>query len=370
MQRAIRLARRGAGHVEPNPMVGCVILRGGRVVGEGWHRRFGGPHAEVQALRAAAAGAGARGATAVVTLEPCHHTGKTPPCTAALIEAGVTRVVVGSRDPHPAGGGGAATLRRAGIDVVIGVRAEQAGELIAPFVKRTVEGLPYTILKWAATLDGATATASGDSQWISNDRCRRYVHRLRGRVDAILVGIATALADNPQLTARGVRARRIARRVVIDPRARLPLDSRLIATLDQAPLTLAIDQARLDRGGRKLDQLRERGVELVGLPPGKGRGDRPLRPLLEHLAAEHAATNLLVEGGARTAGALVDQGLADEILAFIAPKLLADGTGLPPLRRPTNPARHRLIADCRGLKLLSLRRIDGDALARYRVKNA
>ena len=229
MRRAIELARRGEGLVEPNPQVGAVVLDAhGAVVGAGWHERFGGPHAEVMAI--ASAGAAARGGTLVVTLEPCCHHGKTPPCTDAIIAAGVSRVVIGVEDPFPqVSGGGVAALRRAGIDVETGVLAEAAARLSAPFRRLVVDGRPWVIAKWAMSLDGRIAAAGGDSRWISGEASRALVHTLRGRVDAIMVGIGTALADDPLLTARPPGPR-TALRVVVDSRARLPTESRLVRT--------------------------------------------------------------------------------------------------------------------------------------------
>jgi len=214
MRRALALAERGRGRVEPNPLVGCVIVKMGRVVGEGFHRRFGGPHAEVIALNRA--GRAARGATAYVTLEPCCHHGKTGPCTDALIRAGVKRVVTACRDPFKkVAGKGIAQLHRAGITVEVGLLRVEAQSLNAPFFKRVTTGLPWVIAKWAMTLDGAISSGKkGPSRWISGPQSRRMVHELRARVDAILIGIGTALADDPLLTARGVKVRRVARRVV------------------------------------------------------------------------------------------------------------------------------------------------------------
>src|SRR5262245_31687444 len=201
MRRALELAEQGRGHVEPNPLVGAVVVRDGRVVGEGWHQKFGGPHAEVFAL--AAAGEAARGATLYVSLEPCCHFGKTPPCSEAIIQAGIARVVAALRDPFPkVDGGGFKVLRAAGIQVTEGVGESAARRLNAPFVTLVTVGRPHVHAKWAMTLDGKIATRTGHSQWISNEASRRLVHLLRGFMDGILVGIGTALADNPQLTAR------------------------------------------------------------------------------------------------------------------------------------------------------------------------
>ncbi len=363
MKRALRLARRGEGYVEPNPMVGCVIVQSGRVVGEGWHRRFGGAHAEVEALRQA--GAKARGATVYVTLEPCDHEGKTPPCAKALIAAGVKRVVAACIDPNRVSTGGVKRLRAAGIDVEVGLCEPQGRDLIAPFTKRTTTGLPYVIAKWAQTLDGAIATHTGDSQWISGPESRRLVHRWRGRVDAVMVGIGTASADDPQLTARDAPARRVARRVIVDPSLRLPEPCRLLDTLDQAPLTVATTAAAIRQARAKASRLRERGVELFEL---KGRCDRDgllgLEPLMRHLASEHDVTNVLAEGGAGLTAALFRQGLADEAAIFLAGRLLVDGGGLPPLRLPKSARHTPAISDGIPLHIRKLRRIGPDVLIR------
>ncbi|MCH2222645.1 MAG: bifunctional diaminohydroxyphosphoribosylaminopyrimidine deaminase/5-amino-6-(5-phosphoribosylamino)uracil reductase RibD, partial [Dechloromonas sp.] len=238
MSRAFELARQGLGHVEPNPMVGCVIVLRGEIVGEGWHRRFGGPHAEVAAI--AAAGKNARQATAFVSLEPCCFTGQTPPCTGALIDAGVAKVVIGCCDPNPkVAGGGVAQLRAAGIEVIVGLLEEEARQLIAPFSKLVTRKRPWVIAKWAMTLDGKLATRAGASQWISGEASRTVVHQLRGRVDAILAGRGTAILDDPLLTARPPGPR-IATRVVLDTQASLSCESRLMQTIDQAPVVVVV----------------------------------------------------------------------------------------------------------------------------------
>ena len=221
MARALAEAGRGRGSVEPNPMVGAVVVRDGTLVGVGHHELFGGPHAEVNAL--ARAGGLAAGSTLYVTLEPCCHQGKTPPCTEAVIGAGMARVVAALRDPFPkVDGGGAARLRAAGVEVSMGLMAEEAARLNGPYLKRLATGLPYVLAKWAMTLDGKTASRSGDSRWISGPRSRALVHEVRGRMDAILVGIGTVMADDPSLTARPTGPRTPAR-VVLDGSARLPV---------------------------------------------------------------------------------------------------------------------------------------------------
>jgi len=364
MQRAIALARRGEGRVEPNPMVGCVIARSRRVVGESHHKRFGGPHAEIEALRQA--GRAARGATAYVTLEPCAHHGKTPPCADALIEAGLRRVVIAMRDPFRAvAGRGIRRLRAAGIDVQVGLGRESARQVLAPYLTRLEKLRPWVIAKWAQTLDGATATRGGDSRWISNGRSRREVHKLRARVDAVIVGRGTVAADDPELTARDVRLRRTARRVAIDPAFKTPFGSRLVKTLDRAPLTVAVSREALRRHARKQKRFETAGAEILPLPWRRGgRRNLDVSALLKHLAAEHHATNVLVEGGAYTHGVFFAQGCVDEAWTFIAPRLLGDERARPAVA--TGQAV-TAIADAVELTLLSQRRLDDDLWLRYRV---
>jgi diaminohydroxyphosphoribosylaminopyrimidine deaminase / 5-amino-6-(5-phosphoribosylamino)uracil reductase len=325
MARALELAVRGQGHVEPNPMVGCVIVRGGRVVGEGYHRRFGGPHAEIEALRAA--GARARGALACVTLEPCCHFGKTPPCTDALIAAGVRRVVAAMRDPFPrVRGRGTRLLKKSGIEVAMGLLEAEAMRLNAPYLKLQREHRPWVILKWAQSLDGRIATRTGDSQWISGEPSRRSVHRLRSRVDAVVVGVGTVLADNPQLTCRHGRPRRVAARIVLDPCLRTPLDARLVRTARKIPTVIVADEGGAK--GRRLRPFVERGVEIIGIRTSSEGLD--LGALLDELG-RRGMTNVLVEGGGRTLGAFHDAGLADEAIVFVAPMLIGGAAARSPL---------------------------------------
>ncbi len=313
MARALELARRGEGLVEPNPMVGCVIADDEEVIGEGWHRRFGSAHAEVEALTAA--GPRARGATAYVTLEPCCHFGKTPPCTQALIAAGIRRVVAALADPFPQiSGRGFHELTAAGIEVEIGLMESEARRLNAPYLKRVTTGRPWIIAKWAMTLDGKLATRSGDSRWISGAESRAIVHRLRGRVDAILIGRGTALADDPLLTARPPGPR-TATRIVLDSRAALDSSSQLVRTARDTPLLVAAgpdatesDRARLAAAGSE--------VFVCDAPDHQGR----LGQLLDELGRRQM-TNVLVEGGSRLLGTLFDAREIDEAHIFIAPKL-------------------------------------------------
>lgn len=347
MQRAIELAVRGIGQVEPNPAVGAVIVDETlTLLGEGWHARYGGPHAEVAALDAA--GAAARGATLFVTLEPCAHHGKTPPCADAVIAAGLKRVVISTPDPAPhTAGQGIERLRGAGIDVEAGICAEQGRELIAPFAKLMTTGIPYVHAKWAMTLDGKIATRTGNSMWISNEASRARVHELRSRMDGILVGIGTVLADDPLLTARpqGVSAGRIPARIILDRRGELPLHSRLVRTVDEAPIVAVTGpEAASDR----CTALSEAGVEVLTVSAlsatstgdTEGTADRGAASpppteagpvtLLEELG-RRGMTNLLVEGGSRVLGAFWDGGLIDEVHCFIASKLVGGTAALSPI---------------------------------------
>jgi len=325
MRRALALAARGQGRVEPNPMVGCVIVHGRRIVGEGYHRRFGGPHAEVNALRSAAGRA--RGATCYVTLEPCGHHGKTPPCTDALIQAGVKRVVVAMRDPCPlVRGRGLRRLRRAGVDVAIGLLETDAFALNAPYLKLQCSGRPWVILKWAQSLDGKIATRSGDSKWISGEPSRRYAHRIRGRVDAILVGVGTVVKDNPLLTGRLCQPRRLASRVVIDPQLRTPQRSQLVRTARQMP-TLIVTDRKATKGERAMGFQRA-GIEVLGVR--RTRTGLDLGRLLDELGRRRM-TNILVEGGGKTLGAFFDADLADEAVVFVAPRLIGGELAVSPL---------------------------------------
>jgi len=323
MRRALALAQLGRGRVEPNPMVGCVIVREGKIVAEGYHERFGENHAEVNALLAA--GDAAEGADVYVTLEPCAHYGKTPPCTDALVRAKVARVVAAIKDPNPlTRGKGLTRLREAGIDVVEGVLREEAARLNAPFFKLVRTGMPYVTLKWAMTLDGKTAARSGDSKWITGKSARRLAHRMRDRADAIMVGVNTVLADDPQLTCR-VPGGRNPIRVVLDSRARVPLDCRIVATANNVRTLIATHESA-DRG--RIAQLRERGCEVL---VDKGVGPRvDLRWLLRELG-KLPVTNLLVEGGGTVAAAFLEQGLADRVAAFVAPKIIGGKNALSPV---------------------------------------
>ena len=323
---AARAGLRAFGCAEPNPMVGCAIVKGGGGGGEllavGHHRQFGSLHAERDALaRCRELGHDPTGATAYVTLEPCCHVGKQPPCTEALIEAGIARVVAARPDPGPESGGGFALLRAAGIECVFCDADPLAVGIGEPFVHRLRTGRPWVIAKWAQTLDGRIATRTGESQWISSPRARARVHRLRARVDAILTGVGTVLADDPTLNARPTRPtsaapRRVARRVVVDSSLRTPTASKLVRTARELPLTIYAGEV----GTEQAVPFVSVGAEVV-----EGPGVRPdLRAVLEDLHARLGVATVLVEAGPTLLGALLEHDLIDQAVVHLAPTLIGD----------------------------------------------
>jgi diaminohydroxyphosphoribosylaminopyrimidine deaminase / 5-amino-6-(5-phosphoribosylamino)uracil reductase len=356
MLRALELAERGRGHVEPNPLVGAVAVQGGRLVGEGWHEKFGQAHAEVNAL--AAATGQTQGATLYVTLEPCCHHGKTPPCTDAVIQAGVTRVVAATLDPFgQVSGQGAARLRSAGITVEVGLCEQEARALNAPYLKLLTTGWPYVHAKWAMTLDGKIASSTGDSRWISNESSRQRVHQLRGRMDAIIVGIGTVLADDPLLTARPPGPR-TACRVILDSHGRLPLTSQLVRTARQVP-TFVVAGAENKPND---EPLRAAGCEVVHLP-GE---DRPgIVELLTALGSRRF-TNVLVEGGSEVLGSFLDIRAIDEVHVFLAPRLAGGRTAFSPIAG----AGCAKIADAPCLDDFQWEMCDGDLYLHAKVRAA
>ena len=318
MRAALAEAAKGIGRTSPNPAVGAVLVKDGQIVGRGYHRRAGAAHAEVVAIRRA--GKRARGAELYTTLEPCNHYGRTPPCTSAILDAGVARVICSLRDPDPnVNGRGIARLRRAGIPVLAGVLRAEAARLNRPYLKHRSTGLPWVTLKAAVTLDGKIATSRGDSRWVSTSQSRAEVHRLRDRVDAILVGSNTARLDNPRLTTRVGPKGRNAIRVVLDARLRLPLSLQLFRSPLAARTIVATAESTQTARAKRL--LR-RGIEVWLVPSRVGRLD--LLAVLRRLGKE-GVVHLLVEGGAEVFGAFIDQGLADELLLFLAPKLVGSG---------------------------------------------
>ncbi|HET9093947.1 MAG TPA: bifunctional diaminohydroxyphosphoribosylaminopyrimidine deaminase/5-amino-6-(5-phosphoribosylamino)uracil reductase RibD [Solirubrobacteraceae bacterium] len=366
LERAIDLAALGGSRVSPNPRVGAVIVRDGAVIGEGYHRAVGGPHAEVEAIDSAGGGA-LGGATIYVSLEPCCHHGRTPPCTDAIRAAGISRVVVASEDPSEhAAGRGLGILRDEGIEVVLadGELAARARLLNQPFRKHARTGRPWVTFKSAMSLDGKVATRSGDSKWISGDGSRALVHEWRAASDAVAVGIGTALADDPRLTARvggsdaETLAERQPRRVVFDSLAQLPLSARLLDSVGAIPLTVVVSRAAPRAA---TDALEARGVEVI-CAAGENEQAR-VRAALDQLGAA-GVTSLLLEGGPKLAGVFLDAGEIDEVRLFIAPLLLGGRGARVPLE--SEGAEH--VADAiRGLTL-TCTRVGADLLLTSRIR--
>jgi len=344
MARALELAERGLFTTTPNPRVGCVIVRDGRCVGEGWHVRAGEPHAEVHAL--AMAGEAARGATAYVTLEPCSHHGRTPPCAEALVRAGVGRVVAAMEDPNPlVAGRGLARLREAGIATLSGVLEAEARELNLGFVSRMTRGRPWLRLKAAATLDGKTALENGVSQWITGDDARRDAHRWRARSCAVLTGIGTVRDDDPQLNVRAIPTDRQPLRIVVDARLDTPLNAKL---LDGGPVLIA---GAIDDPAR-IAALRHRGADVVILPNQGGKVDLPA--LLAELG-RRGINEVLAESGFKLNGSLLREGCVDELILYLAPALVGDAA-----RGLFNLPALESLADKRRLAFRDVRLVGGD----------
>ncbi len=379
LESAARIALRGHGGAEPNPMVGCVIVQSnGSIVGWGYHARCGEMHAEAVALKRA--GLRAKGATAFVTLEPCAHQGKTPPCCDALIKSGVARVVYAVADPNPLAAGGADRMRSAGISVEQ-ISNAACARIAAPFLTRIRSKRPWIIAKWAQTIDGRTATRAGDSRWISSAQSRAMVHRERGRVDAVIVGIGTVFADNPHLLPRTSRSRRIPRRVIIDPRLVIPSDAQVVRTVSQGPVAIAalarsiheMSEARrevfatagvtfIELSASAMESATDTATENAhrsfrGLPKGS------MKTMMENLYAD-GVSNVLVEGGAGLLGALFDEDIIDDAWCFTAPLAIADGSGAP---IATGEGR-TLMIDALRYELLDLRRRADDSMALWRRK--
>jgi diaminohydroxyphosphoribosylaminopyrimidine deaminase/5-amino-6-(5-phosphoribosylamino)uracil reductase len=352
MKLALNLAARGAGWVSPNPMVGAVVVKDGQMVGRGYHRRAGAPHAEVEAL--AAAGEAAHGADLYVTLEPCNHQGKTPPCTQAILASGVRRVIIAARDPNPqVTGGGAEFLAARGVVVHEGLMAAEARRLNEAWLHYVNTGRPWVVVKAACSLDGKIATVGGESQWLTGEAARALGHGLRHRVDAILVGVGTVLADNPQLTTR--RPRGPAKdpiRVVLDSRLRLPLTSRLLHLDSAAPTWVATTSQAPPETIRALEA---RGAQALVLPADAGRVSLPA--LLEELGTRQVQS-LLVEGGAETLGTFFDQRLVNQFYFFYAPKILGGQ------QAPGMVGGHGIVhlGEAHIARDLSVRRVGGDLL--------
>ncbi len=352
MQIALELAARGRGLTSPNPMVGAVVVKDQTVVGQGFHQAAGGPHAEVHAIDAA--GEKARGGTLYVNLEPCNHTGRTPPCTLKIIAAGIRRVVIGMRDPNPrVAGGGAALLERHGIEVCQGVCAPEAAALNEVFIKHVQTGRPFVIAKCAATLDGRIATRTGDSRWVTGEAARAFVHELRQAVDAIMVGVGTIVADDPQLTTR--RAAGLSRdpvRVVLDTHARIPPAARVIRHASQAD-TLVVTGPGVDAEAKR--RIVRPGVHLLEAPTRAGRID--LDGLMAQLGGR-GITSVLIEGGSRVLASAFRGGIVDKACFFLAPLITGGDDGIPICRG----AGVDRMQDCIRLTRISSRRFGDDVM--------
>lgn len=324
MQKAITLARKGSLKVSPNPKVGCVLVKEGKIISQRSHQHFGGAHAEINALKEA--GLRAKGSTMYINLEPCRHYGKTPPCTEAIIEAGVKEVVVGIIDPNPlVNGKGLRELKAKGIKIKLGVLKEECAKLNEPYIKYITRGIPFVILKSAMSLDGKIATPKGDSQWITSEASRKYVKTLRSQVDAILVGIDTVLQDNPGLLSSRSKKRPI--RVILDSHLRIPLDARVLNS--RAP-TIVVTQNGVDK--KRIENLEARGVEVLQIPKWRKHPQRglDLKYLMKKLAKRGVAS-ILIEGGGKINASALEMGLVDKILFFIAPKIVGGENAITPV---------------------------------------
>ena len=362
MQHALALADRGMNTTTPNPRVGCVLVKDDQIVGEGWHERAGSPHAEVVAIAAAGAHR-AVGATAYVTLEPCSHFGKTPPCAQALLDAGVTRVVAAMEDPNPqVSGTGLAALRNSGMDVRCGLLAEQAADLNPGFIKRMTTGMPWVRAKTAASIDGRTALPDGTSQWITGITARDDGHAWRARACAVLTGIGTVRKDNPQMTVRAVDTPRQPLRVIVDTRFEIDTQAAVLAG-GNSLLAVGVDLCAAAYSD-KAAMLHDHGVEVIQLPLESPQGKIDLSALMKHLASR-GCNEIHVEGGAQLTGAMMRHDLIDEWLVYLAPVFLGEGrpiaAGIGPWASIADAPRwrwkdHALIGDAVRLRLVKTER--------------
>jgi diaminohydroxyphosphoribosylaminopyrimidine deaminase/5-amino-6-(5-phosphoribosylamino)uracil reductase len=363
LARAVELAERGVGRVSPNPVVGAVIARDGEVLGEGWHEEYGGPHAEVNAIRACGEDADLQGATLYVSLEPCCHHGRTPPCTDAIVAAGLSRVVVAGDDPSTkASGRGLGILRDEGVDVDVagGELATRARLQNQAFRKHARTRRPLVVFKSAMSLDGKVATHGGDSKWISSEGSRAVSHRWRASMDAVAVGIGTALADDPQLTVRIEGVHRQPRRVVFDSTARLPLDSKLVAEAPEIPLVVVVSRAA-PRGST--DALETAGAHVI-VATGQNEPARIASALDQLGALDPPVTSILLEGGPHVAGSFMDAGAIDEVRLFVAPLVLGGRTA----RDPLEGEGVERVADALRALTLECEHVAGDVLITARLR--
>lgn len=352
MRRALELAVLARGKTSPNPLVGAVLVKAGRIIGEGYHRQAGTAHAEVLAIREA--GVTAKDAVLYVTLEPCSHYGRTPPCVDRIIEAGIKEVVIAMLDPNPlVNGNGVKLLQASGIKTTVGVLEKEARKINEVFCKYIQTGKPFVTAKWAMTLDGKIATALGEARWVSNESSRRYAHGLRDESDAILVGINTVLQDNPRLTTRfEERSGKDPARVILDSRLRIPLDARILHLNSRAPTIICCHQ---EAGEEKIKQLEQKGAVIWRMPSLGGQVD--LNSVLDRLGVEQY-TSLLVEGGGTAMEAFFRQQAVDKICCFIAPKIVGGETA----RTPVEGRGIMYMSAAIMLSELAVQNMDGDLL--------
>ena len=348
IREALRFAANARGRTSPNPLVGAVIVKDGRIVAEGWHRQAGTPHAEVHALNMA--GDLAKGATLYVTLEPCSHFGKTPPCANAIAEAGIKRVVAAMSDPNPkVAGRGFQILKDAGIEVEVGILEEEARKLNEVFIKWVTSGKPFVTLKTAMSLDGKIATATGQSKWITSEDSRRRVHELRDINDAIMVGIETVLKDNPILTTRIDNGKNPIR-IVVDSKARTPLASNIVTNHQAKTIIAVTENAPIER----VNALEKSGIEVIFA----GDGERVDLNILMNELAKREITSVLLEGGGTLNFGMLEAGLVDKVYAFIAPKIIGGRSALTPVEGNGFENLNNAI----NIKDISIEKIDGDIL--------
>ena len=354
MKAALREAKKGLGRTSPNPAVGAVVVRDGQVIARGYHKKAGSEHAEIAALKKLPDRAGPKD-TLYVTLEPCNHTGKTPPCTLAILEKGIKKIIVGMDDPNPkVAGGGIAFLRDQGVEVKAGLLEKECRQLTEVFIKFITTDRPFVMVKSALTLDGWTATSTGHSQWITGERSRRFVHQLRDRVDAIMVGSGTVLSDNPRLTTRLYRGHgKDPMRIVLDSHLGIPLSAQILNHASSADTVIVHGESIGSDKARPFQA--KNGVSTLPCAEKEGRID--LEALLGTLGSL-SISSLLVEGGARLMGSLIRENLVDKCFLFFAPKILGGGDGVP-LAHGEGPKK---IDDCLGLKEVRLRRFGDDLL--------
>ena len=361
MKRAIELAKQGAGWTAPNPLVGAVVVKNGRIIGEGYHRKYGELHAERNAL--AACSEDPAGATLYVTLEPCCHYGKTPPCTEIIIEKKIAKVVIGSRDPNPkVAGKGARILREHGIEVVEDYMREACDAMNPVFFHYITTKTPYVVLKFAMTLDGKIATRTGASKWITGEAAREHVHRLRGRYAGILAGIGTVLADDPMLNCR-IEGAHQPLRIILDSHLRIPMGSRLVRSAKEYPLLIVCNESNRNReeGASRIQKLEEAGAKVWTLPEKNGHPD--LNVLMQRLG-EEKIDSVLIEGGGTVNEAALKAHIVHHVYAYIAPKIF----GGEDAKTPVEGSGIRLPQECANLRLAKITVLLNDMLLEYDVE--